>query len=89
MTSSDPAYLSKVLEFIYNPNRLNVAGSRAKEKLILIASKNLFTLSAKDLETFEILRPWKRFYIKMRREGESRKFTKADYILEVFRWAGE
>ncbi|AEC51558.1 DNA helicase related protein [Pyrococcus sp. NA2] len=87
MTSSDPSYLSKVMDFLYDPNRLNVAGSRAKEKLILIASKNLFTLSARDLDTFEILRPWKKFYIKMKSKGESKEFKKNGYNISAFRWA--
>nr|CCE69485.1 TPA: DNA helicase related protein [Pyrococcus abyssi GE5] len=86
MTSSDPSYLLKVMDFLYDPNRLNVAGSRAREKLILIASRNLFTLSARDLDTFEILRPWKRFYIKMKREGEARKFEREGYNIVAFRW---
>ncbi|AEH24343.1 DNA helicase related protein [Pyrococcus yayanosii CH1] len=72
MTSSDPAYLMQVFDFIYNPNRLNVAASRAKEKLILIASENLFTLSAHDLDHFEKLRPWKKFYLLMTRKEELR-----------------
>ncbi|AFK21759.1 putative DNA helicase related protein [Pyrococcus sp. ST04] len=86
MTSSDPAYLMKVMDFIYNPNRLNVAGSRAKEKLILIASRTLFTLSPRDLESFELMRPWKRFYVKMRENGEKIKTSIREIPVEVYRW---
>ncbi|NJE08469.1 hypothetical protein E3E31_08030 [Thermococcus sp. M39] len=72
MTSGDPAYLMQVFDFIYDPNRLNVAASRTREKLIVIASGNIFTLSAYDLEQFEKLRPWKKFYLWMTRGEELR-----------------
>ncbi|ASJ15761.1 DNA helicase [Thermococcus chitonophagus] len=84
MTSSDPAYLSKVMDFLYDPNRLNVAASRAKEKLIMIASRNIFTLTPRDLDTFELVRPWKRFYVRMR-EGERFEWKVGDVRVEAYR----
>nr|WP_288073000.1 bifunctional RecB family nuclease/DEAD/DEAH box helicase [Pyrococcus sp.] len=89
MTSSDPAYLGKVFDFLFNPNRLNVAISRAKEKAILIASKNLFTYSVRDLELFELLRPWKKIYIWVKRKGEHFEFPFEKHKLQVYRIGGE
>ena len=37
-TSGDPSYMADKQDFLYNPNKLNVAFSRAKNKLILIAN---------------------------------------------------
>ncbi|WP_297475999.1 DEAD/DEAH box helicase [Thermococcus sp.] len=71
MASSDPTYLAQVFNFIYDQNRFNVAASRAKEKLILVAAKSFFTASAFDLEKFEKVRVWKRFYLTLRNKGEA------------------
>ena len=38
-TSGDPSYMADKQDFLYNPNKLNVAFSRAKNKLILLANK--------------------------------------------------
>jgi superfamily I DNA and/or RNA helicase len=38
-TSGDPSYMADKQDFLYNPNKLNVAFSRAKNKLILIANQ--------------------------------------------------
>lgn len=38
-TSGDPSYMADKQDFLYNPNKLNVAFSRAKNKLILIANE--------------------------------------------------
>jgi len=70
MASSDPTYLATVFDFIYNQNRFNVAASRMKEKLILVASRSFFTASAFDLEQFEKVKVWKRFYLRLRNRGE-------------------
>ncbi|QDA31331.1 DNA helicase [Thermococcus indicus] len=71
MASSDPTYLATVFDFIYDQNRFNVAASRMREKLILIASKSLFTASAFDLEQFEKVKVWKRFYLRVKKSGET------------------
>ena len=38
MTSGNPDYISEMAEFLYNPNKLNVAFSRAKSKLIVVGN---------------------------------------------------
>lgn len=46
LTAGDPAYLTEMADFLYNPNKLNVAFSRAKYKLIIVG--NLENLSRID-----------------------------------------
>ncbi|KUH34002.1 hypothetical protein APY94_03775 [Thermococcus celericrescens] len=70
MASSDPAYLATLFDFIYNQNRFNVAASRMKEKLIVVASRSFFAASAFDLDEFEKVKVWKRFYLRLRNSGE-------------------
>ena len=38
-TSGDPEYMNEMADFLYSPNKLNVAFSRAKSKLILVGNK--------------------------------------------------
>lgn len=61
-TVSDPDYLSAESEFILNPNRLNVALSRMKKKLVVIAPKTLFTLLPNDTDEYEDSIIWKGLY---------------------------
>ena len=70
LTASDPAYITSIFRFLFDPNRLNVAMSRMREKLIIVASKEVFTATPKTLEEFEIVTPWKKLYIKMKEYGE-------------------
>jgi len=42
MTSSSPEDAPRGMSFLYNPNRLNVATSRARCAVILVASPRLF-----------------------------------------------
>ena len=42
MTSSSPEDAPRGLSFLYNPNRLNVATSRARCAVILVANQRLF-----------------------------------------------
>lgn len=37
-TAGDPAYISEMADFLYKPNKLNVAFSRAKSKLIIVGN---------------------------------------------------
>jgi len=59
-TVSDPDYIMSEAEFLLNANRLNVALSRPKRKLIVLASTSLFRVLASDAEVFEHAALWKR-----------------------------
>lgn len=59
-TAADPDYILSEAEFLLNPNRLNVALSRPKRKLIVLAASTLFRVLASDPELFEQAALWKR-----------------------------
>jgi uncharacterized protein len=52
-TVSDPDYIRKETEFILSPNRLNVAVSRMKKKLIVIVSESLIEFIPSDAEDYD------------------------------------
>ena len=58
-TESDPSYLLLAGEFLLDPRRLTVALSRAKEKMILVASRSVFALFSPDEEVFRNALLWK------------------------------
>ncbi len=58
-TESDRAYLMASGKFLLDPRRLTVALSRAKQKMILVASESVFTLFSADEETFAHAQLWK------------------------------
>jgi hypothetical protein len=58
-TESDPGYLLLAGEFLLDPRRLTVALSRAKEKMILVASRSVFSLFSPDEEVFRNSLLWK------------------------------
>lgn len=58
-TVSDPDYIRKETEFILSPNRLNVALSRMKKKLIVIVSESLIEFIPSDAENYDNARLWK------------------------------
>lgn len=58
-TESDPQYLLLSSQFLLDPRRLTVALSRAKRKMILVASRSVFTLFSTDEETFANAQLWK------------------------------
>jgi superfamily I DNA and/or RNA helicase len=58
-TESDREYLQASSEFLLDPRRLTVAMSRAKRKLVLVASRSVFTLLLPDEETFQNSQLWK------------------------------
>jgi superfamily I DNA and/or RNA helicase len=58
-TESDRAYLLESGEFLLDPRRLTVALSRAKQKLILVASESVFGLFSPDDEAFANSLLWK------------------------------
>lgn len=74
-TASDPDYVLAEAEFLLNPNRLNVALSRPRKKLIVVASEVVFNFLSAELEIFEQAALWKRLLSK----------DCADELL----WAGE
>jgi superfamily I DNA and/or RNA helicase len=59
-TESDPNYLRVSGGFLLDPRRLNVALSRARHKLILIAARTVFQFFANDEEIFQHAQLWKR-----------------------------
>lgn len=58
-TESDRDYLRSAGEFLFDPRRLNVALSRAKQKLILVAARTIFTTLSPDEESFAHAQLWK------------------------------
>ncbi|OWK35714.1 Superfamily I DNA and RNA helicases and helicase subunits-like [Fimbriiglobus ruber] len=58
-TESDRGYLLAPAGFLLDPRRLTVAVSRAKQKMILVASRNVFSLFSPDDETFTNALLWK------------------------------
>jgi hypothetical protein len=67
-TASDPDYVLAEAEFLLNPNRLNVALSRPRQKLIVVASATVFKFLAADLEIFDKATLWKRLLAQCARE---------------------
>lgn len=73
-TASDPEFVLAEARFLLNPNRLNVALSRPRKKLIVIGSSTIFRLVPPDMEVFESALLWKRlryeFSAELLWEGE-------------------
>jgi hypothetical protein len=63
-TESDLAYLLSSSEFLFDPRRLTVALSRAKRKLVLVASRSIFSLFSPDEEVFANSQLWKNLLAK-------------------------
>jgi len=61
-TASDPDYVSAEAEFLMDPQRLNVALSRARKKLIVVAARSVFRALPIDLPIFERAVLWKRLH---------------------------
>ena len=58
-TESNRAYLLASSEFLLDPRRLTVALSRAKQKLIVVASRSIFSLFHAEEDTFANSQLWK------------------------------
>lgn len=58
-TESDPLYLLANSRFLLDPRRLNVAISRAKQKLVLVGSRSIFDLFATEEDVFASAQLWK------------------------------
>lgn len=63
-TESDRAYLLASSKFLLDPRRLTVALSRAKRKMILVASKSIFSLFNPDEEVFANALLWKNLLLR-------------------------
>lgn len=61
-TASDPDYVRSEADFLLSLNRLNVAISRPRKKLIVIASRSVIDLLTSDLQVFENSILWKRLF---------------------------
>jgi uncharacterized protein len=61
-TASDPDFLEAERDFILNPNRLTVAMSRMRKKLVVVASESVFAVVPPDTEGYERARLWKGLY---------------------------
>jgi hypothetical protein len=74
LTESDPHFIRLTGEFLLDPRRLTVALSRAKEKMIVVASRSVFSVIANDEEAFANAGLWKQFLHRtctdVRWEGE-------------------
>lgn len=58
-TESDREYVLASSKFLLDPRRLTVAMSRAKEKMVLVAARSVFSIFDPDEETFANLQMWK------------------------------
>jgi AAA domain/PD-(D/E)XK nuclease superfamily len=58
-TESDREYLLVSSKFLLDPRRLTVALSRARQKLVLVAARSVFSLFSPDEETFAHSQIWK------------------------------
>jgi CRISPR/Cas system-associated exonuclease Cas4 (RecB family) len=61
-TVSDPNFLSSESDFIFDPRRLNVAISRMKKKLIVIAPRSLFNYVPEEVDLYQKAVIWTGLY---------------------------
>lgn len=64
-TASDPDYVRAESDFLLDPNRLNVALSRMKQKLVVIASESVFQIIPTDASDYDEAVIWKRLYSEL------------------------
>ena len=62
MVASEPGYVNQLSEFILSPYRFNVAASRMKRKLVIVASEAVFQTSHPDADQYDDQVAWKRLY---------------------------
>lgn len=67
-TVSDPAHLADEEEFLLSPNRLNVALSRMRKKLVVIVPATVFELVPQETDVYDDARVWKRLYAAAARD---------------------
>jgi hypothetical protein len=58
-TVSDPDYVRSESDFLLNMNRLNVAISRMKKKLVIVASKSVFQFMPQDARDYDKALLWR------------------------------
>jgi hypothetical protein len=58
-TVSDPDYVRTESEFLLNLNRINVAISRMKKKLVIVASKSIFEFMPQDARDYDKALLWR------------------------------
>ncbi|WP_435018571.1 AAA domain-containing protein [Tundrisphaera sp. TA3] len=63
-TESDRGYLLASSDFLLDPRRLTVALSRAKRKMILVASRSIFSVFSPDEEVFLNSQLWKNLLLR-------------------------
>ncbi len=85
-TESDRGYLLESAGFLLDPRRLTVAISRAKQKMILVASQSVFTLFSPEEETFTNARLWKNL---LRRTCTHRLWNGTRENISVTIWGGK
>lgn len=59
MTASEPNYVAHLLDFLLQPQRLNVAVTRARSKVIIVASEQLALAESPDPYGQELIDLWK------------------------------
>ena len=62
LATSDPIKAEQRADFFFNPNRFNVALTRAKKKRIVIGNKSLFEYVSKDYQVNLLIQNFKDFY---------------------------
>ena len=58
-TVSDPDYVRSESDFLLNLNRINVAISRMKKKLVIIASRSIFEFMPQDAKDYDKALLWR------------------------------
>ncbi len=59
MTASDPGYLESLASFLLRPQRLNVAITRARTKVIVLASAGIAALDPVDPDACDLVEIWR------------------------------
>jgi superfamily I DNA and/or RNA helicase len=67
MVTSRPEDAPRGMEFLYSPNRLNVAVSRARATFILVASPKLFEPDCRNVRQMKLANAYCRFIERQRR----------------------
>ncbi|MGL5546474.1 MAG: AAA domain-containing protein, partial [Tannerellaceae bacterium] len=63
LTSSDTEHLKRSADFYFQPNRLNVALTRAKERVVVLGSRYMFDTKPDDLKHQQWLSYFHDFYL--------------------------